>query len=471
LPLLEVWSAGRVMAGPNGNGTVIETRPTPGEIGSAWSDTDRLFYQYDNGKVFSPLWDLFERNIDTMLDRDGKARALEQVLTLPLTWAPKTIEPADGDTGEAAFAREWLLERSANEGGMSTPIELVVAQMSSAVLYRRAFFEKVWKVTDAGELVFDKLAFRPARTCQLIRDDNDWSFQGFRQRFRRGNEYVTRDIKPDKAMVLIHGQHRDPLQGISDLRTAYVCFESKQKVRFLWYQFLENQTIPKAIAQHSNDDASEIQAFAKKVATLKGGGVVGVGQNQSVSKYESSGQGAAVFKAAIEYLDHEMFASCLAGFADLAGAAASGRGSFALSRDQSDFYLRSRAAALQEMGATLTNFAVADLIRWNFGVGARAPTFKFGKLAGQDAESLVTLFQALAVSPTPSPAVPREFLELLTEKVAADFELDVDKVRAAIEANQGGEPGTLNHLATGIDAAARLVHEAGLGQPAAPVAA
>lgn len=449
------------MASSNGNGTVIETRPTEGELGSAWSDVDRLFAAYENGKVFTPAWDDFERNIDRMLDRDGKARALEQVLTLPLTWAPTAIEPAAGDTGEAEFAREWLT-KPATEGGMSTPLELVVAQMSSAVLYRRAFFEKVWRVTDDGHLVFDKIAYRPARTCQIIRDPDDWSFQGFRQRFRKGDDMVTEDIPPSKAIVLIHGQHRDPLQGISDLKTAYACHESKQKVRFLWYQFLENQVIPKAIATTA---AGNEQAFAKKVATLKGGGVLGINENESVEKFESSGDGAAVFQAAMEYLDHEMFASCLAGFADLAGAAASGRGSFALSRDQSDFYLRSRRAALSEMGAVLTNYAVADLIRWNFGVGAKTPTFTFGDLNGTDAAAAITMFQALTTAATPSPLIPREFTDMLAEKVAGYLGMDVDKVRAAIENAPTKVPGPVGQLSAGIDAAARLVAEAGVGVP------
>src|SRR3954466_8005865 len=127
---------------PSSPGTELKTRPSEGELGSAWSDIDRVFGPYDNGKVFTPVWDLFERNIDRMLDLDGKARALEQVLTLPLTWAPYSVKPAEGDRGEAEFVKEWLF-RPAEQGGMSTPLELVVAQMSSAVLYRRAFFELV----------------------------------------------------------------------------------------------------------------------------------------------------------------------------------------------------------------------------------------------------------------------------------------------------------------------------------------
>jgi hypothetical protein len=437
------------------------------EIGSAWSG-DRLYEDYQDGKIFSVTWDLFEQNVDTMLDRDGKARALEQVLTLPLMAAPWSIVPADGDNGEAEFVRQ-ALTRPANLGGMSTPIELVIAQMCSAVVYRRAFFEKVWKLDeDTGRVVFDKIAFRHARTCKLKRDPNDYSFQGFSQRFRRGDQYVDKTIKADKALVYIHGQHRDPLDGISALRTPYACFESKQKVRFLWFQFLENQTLPKALAHHNTQDPGEIQRFARKVATLKGGGVLGIGPDQKVEAYESNGQGAEIFQKAMEYLDHEMFASALAGFADLAGAAASGRGSFALSKDQSDFFLMSRAAVLNEMASTLTNFAIPDLVRYNLGRRAKPPSFSLGPITRADADKAFELWKEIATTATPHPAVPREFIDVLTEKVAEYLGVDVDKVRKAIDeqGQRASSPG--GELRAGIDAAAALLEEAGVGPGAVP---
>lgn len=446
--------------------TTVETRNgklSLDEIGSAW-DGNPLFSNFDQGHVFSVSWDLFEENIDRMLDRDGKARALEQVLTLPLRAADWSLVPDPGDTGEAEWVREQLT-LPANNGGMSTPIDLVIAQMTSAVLYRRAFFEKVWKVTAEGRVAYDKLAFRPAKVCRIRRDRATLSFQGFRERLptdhpnarKEGDGWVT--IKPDKAFVYIHGQHRNPLDGTSDLKTAYACFESKQKVRFLWFQFLENQVIPKALAQTRNGNEA---AFAKKVATLKGGGVLGISEGESVTAFESNGTGAEMFLKAIEYLDHEMFASCLAGFADLAGAAASGRGSFALSKDQSDFFLRSRQAVLSEMGAALTSFAVADLVRWNFGIRGKVPTLRFGELTGSDVADALDLFKTVATSATPSPAVPQEFIGMLVERVAEYLGMDVDRVAKAIgdRAAQASSPG--GALRQGVDAAVGLLQEAGI---------
>jgi hypothetical protein len=47
-------------------------------------------------------------NFEEMLRLDGKARTLEQVLTLPLMSAEWSIEPAKGDSGEAEFVIDAL---------------------------------------------------------------------------------------------------------------------------------------------------------------------------------------------------------------------------------------------------------------------------------------------------------------------------------------------------------------------------
>jgi len=430
------------------------TRLPAGEIGSAYSG-DRLFTRFDDGKVFETR-DLRAQDFENMLRLDGKAKTLEQVLTLPLRSAAHSIEPAEGDRGEAEFCRE-ALERPANAGGMTTPLELVIGQMTSACLYRRAYFEKVFRV-DGGRVNYGKLAFRPASTCHLLRDKDDYSFKGFRQRFLKANDWVAVDIPPDKAFVYIHGQHRDPLNGISDLETAFTIFESKQKVRFLWYAFLENQSMPKAIAKAAVTDTTVQRELAEKASTLKGGGVIGLGPDEELLPFESSGRGAAEFKAAMDYLSVEMAGSVLAAFTELP---ADGKGSYALSKDQSDLFLRSRQAILSEMAAALTSWVLADLCLWNFGVGAAVPTFKFQPLTEGDVEQPLGLLQALATSAATNPALPAEFIELLTVKVAALLGMDTDAVNAAI--TKGAEDkGSAGQLHTGIANAAQLLKMAGV---------
>lgn len=441
----------------NGTVPVIPASGVQAEQGSA-VDRDRIFTYFEDGRVFSP-YDVGPRHIDTMLKQDGKARAIEQALTLPLRSATWDITPADGDRGEA----EWLnqeLTRNANAGGMSTPFEMVIAQAVSACLYRRAFFEKVFKLNEDGRIVYDKIAFRPPGTCRLLIDDVNGSFNGFKQRVPMDSPNADEEgmvtIKPQRAFVFVNGQHRRPIEGVSDLETAYAIFETKQKIKWLWANFLENQVMPKAIAKDSAGN-TEANKLARKVATLKGGGVVGINSStQDVVPFETSISAAQAFADAIRFLDSEMFASTLSGFLELASAASLGRGSYALSESQSDFFLQSRQAVLVELAAAIENFLISDLIRWNFGPQAAVPRFKFGSLRAGDLQTMVTLLQA--ISSQVQSVVPAEFTDELTVSVAGLLNLNVDKVQKAIKERQAQAPqNPLGQLQSGVDAATQLV--------------
>lgn len=75
----------------------------------------------------------------TMLSRDGMCAAVEAVLTLPIREADFSIEKGDGDKGECEFARSVIMTPDVY-GGMRTPVSELVGQVTSAQIYRRAFF-------------------------------------------------------------------------------------------------------------------------------------------------------------------------------------------------------------------------------------------------------------------------------------------------------------------------------------------
>ena len=406
-----------------------------------------------------------ERDLAGMIDRDGKAQALEQVLTLPLRWAELIIEPAEGDRGEAELVSRALLTPP-HEGGMSTPIEHVIAQMTAAVWQRRAFFEKVWRVED-GRATFRKLAMRPAESCQIKRGQRSGDFEGFRQAVpwdhpgKDAEGYV--HIEPEKALVYVHDQARAPLTGRSALTTAYRAFEAKQKVRFLWFRFLQRFAEPWSVTKDPTNDDTAARALAVKAAGLRGGGVLGLTKEQTIELLEP-GKDEGGFIKCMDWLSSEMSQSVLAGFTDLASAAAAGRGSLALSRDASDFFLRACEARQAEMSAVLTIYAASDLVRWNFADG-RTPTIRFAKLSDEHRADALELFKSLAGQPVPDPRIPAEFFDLLLEKVAGTLGPNAaDVVRRAIIAAREQPP--LEQLGGVAGTAAQLVADAGLGTEA-----
>lgn len=422
------------IANGSGSGLVVDdpaVRPNDllgPQIGTSF---DELFAMYEtpDGKNVFDYGDYEARELQDMLDRDGNASKAELILSLPLRMLAWSLEPAKGDSGEAETIQE-ILARSANHGGMSTPLVDVIGQMTAAITNRKSYHEKVYRIGTgdlSGKVVLDQLGWRPPTTCRLLRDRKTGAFRGFEQ--DHPDRPLPVMIKPHRAFVYIHGKHRDPLRGVSDLTVAYWCHKTKQKLRFLWYQYLEGQSLPRTLVK--GEDLTSAQEQAKRVATLKSAGVLGIENRYTIETLESNGEGSREFKEAIRWLDGEMSASVLAGFTDLTSNASEGKGSFALSKDQSDLFLMSRNAVAREMAACIDAYLIADLVRWNFGPGAKAPHFKFAPVGQQDIDQAVSLLSTFGAAQTLK--VPIEFVMELVRQVATRFDLDMEKLEAAIK--------------------------------------
>lgn len=426
------------------------------EEGTAFDKESILFTAFEDGQVFN--YDRGSiRAIDDMLDRDGKAATLEQVLTLPIRQAPFTIMRGPAERPVTEFITQ-VLTQPANNGGMSTPLNTVLAQMTDAIIRRKAFFEKVF-TRDGDHVKYDKLAWRPAQTCAVVRDEKNAAFRGFRQQPIRLEDTEEIYIPEQRAFVYIHNTRRNPLEGKSDLDIAYWCHVTKQKILFLWFQFLEGQSLPKTIVKARNE--TDANKGAAKVIKLKQGGVVGMTDAITTDVLESSGKGADQFKTAISWLESQASGSVLAGFTDLGAQAASGTGSFALSKDQTDFFLMSQAAKAKEMSDALNQYVVPDLVKYNFGVDAKSPIVEIGPVTQDDANLAVGLLQALAV--TQSPVLPKEFYDELIERVSGLLEMNTARVREGL-AKAGGrgaamlpENPQVGNLAGAIGAASSVV--------------
>ena len=404
--------------------------------------------------------------LEQMLRSDGKGRLLEQALTLPLRGAKVTIEPPQtGEQGQTDWCREHLL-RAPNAGGMRTPLSDVIGLMASATWQRRATFEKVWGPTADGRVGYLNLAYRPTGTVSLLRDPRSGLLQGVAQQVPKidpdgravGTERIV--LSTQRSFTYLHGQHRDPLGGTSDLDLAWLISDTKRKIRFLWWKFLEQVSFPSATISTDKDpsDTAGLTAAARRAGSLRSGGVLPLAAGESLAPYDSNGQGASQFQAALDWLSSEQSASVLAGFSDLTGPGKVG-GSYALSVSATDLFTAGRDSVLREMGGALTSYVVADLVRWNFGAGVPSPVVRFAPLRQTDLTEVVTLLQALARESANS-VVPQEFVDELTVKVAGYLELNVDKIAGALNVIRPkpavGAP-AVAQLAGTVDRAARLV--------------
>jgi uncharacterized protein DUF935 len=438
-----------------------------------------------SGQVFD-YGEITSRDLGVMLTRDGQAAALEAVLTLPIRQASRAIEPSKGDSGEAEFCNSVLMAPHTS-GGMKTPMQDVIGQVTSSQVYRKSFHEKVFSIRESdGKITYEKLAFRPAATCELKRDARTGAITGFRQQlWLWGGQVITQkpgetpgwvDISKLRSFVHINGKHRQPLTGTSELELCHWAYMTKTKILWLWYTFLESQSLPKVIVY--GQDQREANARADDIASMRSSGVAGFTRGpQGAKDFEvlsSDGRGASQFADALSFLETWQTASVLAGFTGLSSLASMGKGSLALSQDQSAFFLKSRQAISMEIAESLTHDVIAPLVTLNFGPSAAYPVFKFGALTDESSSQLVGLFQELAVAP--SLQVPPAILDLITERLATVLNLDVDAVSQIVQ--QGAKdreahvvatapPGmpkeaaaSLGRLAGGTAAATRVAQQA-----------
>jgi len=271
-----------------------------------------------------------------MLSRNGMAAAIEQVLTLPVRGAPRTIEPAKGDKGEAEFVQSVLMTPD-QAGGMATPISELVGQITAAQVFKRSFFEKVWEQRESdGKIIYRKIAYRPPATCQARYNDRTGEPNGFRQQvwLFGGNLMLDRrqkvpgyvDIPKVRSYIYTHGKHREPLTGISEMEVSRWCYETMAKLQYLWLNFLEGMAMQRLVVY--GNDQPEATARADDIAQLRGSGVVGLvhpmPEQKAFEALPSAADAGAQFAACMTYLENWMASSVLAGFLQLSGAAAKG---------------------------------------------------------------------------------------------------------------------------------------------------
>lgn len=393
-----------------------------------------LFLDFKTNEVTDYPDRTWVRDCAEMLDRDGQAMGVLNALSLPLRQANVTLVKPDRDAGQTERIRQELFE-DAIDGGLDPGLDTVIAQMCFSIAHRRSYHEKVWTRKSDGFIGYKRLAWRPAASCELIRDRKSGELLGFKQFADIDRRDVPIDwmgfltVPKERSLVHINGQNRDPLYGASDLAVTSWAYNMKQKIWTLWFRFLDRQSIPKTVAYGANP--TEAKANAQALSQLGTMGVVGVTRSDPASRsfdvLDNSGQaGAGLFTEVMRYLDGCMTQSVLAGFMDLTSAAAAGKGSYALSSDSSGLFLASRHATAKELAGTINRYVIAPLVRINYGPDAAVPKLVFEKISQEQSDRALQLLQTFGTASNIQ--VPAPFINLLIERTAQYLDLPDDRV-------------------------------------------
>lgn len=470
----------------------FDVPPLGREDGTAYGYYDRLQVgTTPDGKLLTDYADWEARDIFDMLARDYKAKQIENVLSLPVMSAEHNIVPGEGDSGEAQWLKDyWHLDPL--QGGCRTSLNQIIGLCTSAFSYKRAYFEKVWGKgvgKFAGKLVYADVAYRPQTTCRVMRDPINGRLKGFEQEayyigpgIKQNDKWPIR-IPPNRAFIYTNGTRRDPINGVSDMEVAFWAYKTKQKILMLWMQFLQGVALPRIITKANDQDtATEI---AREIARMKGSGVLPVAapggpQSVGIDVLDASGKGAEQFQAVITWLDACVADSVLAGFLNLTGAsntasAGGGTGSYALSKDASDFFIQAMESKTRELEDQIRLGLFAPLIYHNFGPNAVVPHLQFEPLNDIDKATAVDLLKSSMAAPPGGP-VPSSFVAALAEQVGdyvglngadmkADFKASFDAAAAqakseALAKNAPGAASPVGQAVAGLAGAVQAAHEA-----------
>lgn len=365
-----------------------------------------------------------------MLDSDGTIQALYNSIVMPLLGSNWTIEP-DNDTPEAIKQSEWVedaLRKPPHKGGMSTPFDLVIAQALRAVVEGYAGFEKVYTISDEGKIVFKKIAWRDPTTVTMRTDDRG-GFNGLRQRAFIGNEYVDVKIPLERCWLYTFGKEWHNVKGRSMFTPAYAAYDKKRRLQYLAEQQAQSDALKLKIVK-GKEGANQIELNETRDVVdevgFKATVVLPFGYDVDTL---NNGDGMDLLPL-IEFQNAEMARSVLAMFI-LLGTGQSSSGSWALSTDQSDFFIQALMAIRKSLENHVTSYLIPDLYNFNFATPEYG-TFKFEDIT----DSTMELLRQSFIKIVEKDHLPDSVIEGIVQKIADKLEIDVDLAAEAAQAEK-----------------------------------
>lgn len=393
---------------------------------------DDVFYSLDGELV-----DVAEPSVEHLtaaVEHDSQLQALDLALTLPLQKATLRITERKGDKGEAAWLRDHVIAPQRGKG-MRTPWQRIQNQQTGGVITRRVYWELSYKRLADGKVCYDEVAWRPPQTC-YVRVDKAGTVDGFTQRgIRPDGENVDIPFKKQESFVYIHRADRKPAQGETALQTAYKDYEHKQKNLRLLHIHNQNYalgTLRGKIEDDISDQNPNAQNKAKKLYQKLqrfqgGGGKIVVGQGEEVDIMNNVGA-SSEFLTTIQYHDSAMLRSCL--LQHLALGTGTNVGTWALSRDHSDFYLMSMEAVLDDMAWAAEDDLFTPLIEWNFGKDAVFPEIGYDNLSENEEKAALDLWGRLVVAANRPQG---DLWEAITEPAMNHLGIEPEKWKKSLE--------------------------------------
>lgn len=373
------------------------------------------------------------RQLTEMRRRDGQAKALFQLVTLPLRlalatgeWVDPENERSGGQTPEAKFANDmWSLP--ANAGGMTTGKSKLIRQLLLALADGFSAFEIVRRVPDRGGLkgkvTLKKLAYRDPNTIQF-QVDKAGGYKGFRQIAKLADANpIDVFIPANKSLVYTQGDEQNPYYGVSMFESAYPHWDAKRKLYYIAHIAAQFAAVPGRIGKIpdvTEADPEQIEQFRAALANFAFNTAMLVPPGYDVQPF--NGNSNYDFLKLIDHHNMQMSKSILASFFDNEQRTVLIENNANTSVD-ADFFLLSMSSIANDIAETLSVHLMPQFIDYNFDSG-RYPVFRPGELNDTTKDVIADMFKTVVIASILN-STP-EFVRSLEKKVSSNLNLDID---------------------------------------------
>lgn len=352
----------------------------------------------------------------SMQENDGTIRAITRLFSMPIQSTPIKILPGKRDKGERDFI-ETVFLGTQKEGGMSTPLPFIIADMTRAIFEGFRAYEKVPHIIKEGKykgkIGWKKLAQRDASTVS-VKSDEHGGFKGIHQRATFGLKTVNVDIPPEKVVLFTFQKERHPFYGESILKTAWYHYDKKHKLYYLAHKKAEIDAVGVKILKLN-------KPFSSSEVTAAENAVDEIGANSRVTlptgfdlEINRASSGYDVLSL-IEHHDTQMVLSTLAQAIQFGTKSKYAYTYGSGITNQNEFITMMLQMIMKSMEDTLNEWAVAPLIDWNF-KNPSYPKIKLQPLQSSTENYLLEIFKSI-VTKDPS-LLTTEYISTLANNVA-----------------------------------------------------
>ena len=364
-----------------------------------------------------------------MIRRDGMARALLSLLTLPIRAAfseGKWIEPEGGAADETEFANQmWALP--SNAGGMKVSGSMFLRQSLLALAHGFSAFEIVRTVAEsgplAGKVVIDKMGYRDPRTVTFLADEHG-TYQGFRQRTSFAGKVIDVTIPKQDSWYFAANENENPMYGVSMFEPAFKHYQIKWKMYYIADLAAQFAAVPGRIGEVPlGASANQIRNFKKDIANFAFNTSMIAPPNFKVENF--NGNSNFDFLKIIDHHNTQMAGSILARFLqgnDHAALIQNGN-----TDPSADMFIQLLEAVADELAESWSTRLMPQFIDMNFGSG-QYPIFQFAPLTEANKATIAAIFEAVVVATTLNctPEFVRQSEMYLTKHFG--FDIDYDEI-------------------------------------------